>query len=671
MSTSSKPIDGYVNTALNGIYDNLLNTGDGGRNTTLFKEATNAYEFVYGGYAQESEVTQTLINLAESIGLERGEINDTLKSARISAAKQPRVIPEQKPTIDVSHLFKQLPKDEDREKKFNYSISEYNKFKNNSAENHPYLAKKKLLQHSKAFFTGRDKGGDFIAHKLYSKNMEFAGYERIYSNGKKVSAGANYKGVYFGAFLGTNKDKCYITEGAADALSIVESTNCDCYSATSAGNIGKVADIMKDRYQTVICAFDNDKAGLKAAGELNGKFECVVPSSENDYSDVFVSGGDMLAELQNKPPKAENKDNDLSFTLDDFVMNTDQIAQRLDEMKNHSFVLDELAIMGQITIFYAPPNSGKTLLTLALVIDAVKNSKVKGEDVFYINADDGGSGAMTKAQILSNYRIKPITLSENGFTPEKLEGALSTMCAKNEARGKVIIIDTMKKFTDVMSKTSLSQFMAVLRKFAMSGGTAIALAHTNKKRDVEGKVIFGGTSDSMDDTDCAYSLDVVGESQGTRMGILMEMEIKTITEKRTVLLENLKKRGDNDKEASYQYEVWKGAKYEEMLNSVRRVDNETAIKQKHEHEKLAREQEKKERLRDDALELYEFIISNGGSMLKTELYSEAPKETVLPRRKVRQCLDIFEGEYWRIRKEVSSQYVEVLNRPEMILDDDI
>ena len=35
------------------------------------------------------------------------------------------------------------------------------------------------------------------------------------------------------------------------------------------------------------------------------------------------------------------------------------------------------------------------------------------------------------------------------------------------------------------------------------------LAHTNKNRDSAGKVVFGGTSDIVDDVDCAFTLGSV------------------------------------------------------------------------------------------------------------------------------------------------------------------
>lgn len=52
------------------------------------------------------------------------------------------------------------------------------------------------------------------------------------------------------------------------------------------------------------------------------------------------------------------------------------------KMLDDKFILKDIAILGQITVFYAGPNTGKTLLTLWMLCEAIKNNIIKGEDVF-------------------------------------------------------------------------------------------------------------------------------------------------------------------------------------------------------------------------------------------------------------------------------------------------
>ena len=56
----------------------------------------------------------------------------------------------------------------------------------------------------------------------------------------------------------------------------------------------------------------------------------------------------------------------------------------------------------------------------------------------------------------------------------------------------MIILDTLKKFTDLMNKKASSEFGKLARTFVGAGGTIIALAHTNKNKDEEGKGVTGG-----------------------------------------------------------------------------------------------------------------------------------------------------------------------------------
>ena len=52
-----------------------------------------------------------------------------------------------------------------------------------------------------------------------------------------------------------------------------------------------------------------------------------------------------------------------------------------------------------------------------------------------------------------------------------------------------------------MDKKLSSKFGRMMREFVSKGGTIIMLAHTNKNRYSNGKVIFSGTSDIVDDVD--------------------------------------------------------------------------------------------------------------------------------------------------------------------------
>ncbi|WP_153131422.1 hypothetical protein [Dechloromonas hortensis] len=107
---------------------------------------------------------------------------------------------------------------------------------------------------------------------------------------------------------------------------------------------------------------------------------------------------------------------------------------------------------------------------------------------------------------------------------------MNEMVASDQAKGVIVILDTIKKFTDLMDKTKASQFTKVIRQFVMKGGTVIGMAHTNKKLGANGKPIYGGTSDIVDDFDCAYTIATE--------------ECSNPAEK-IVVFDNIKRRGSN------------------------------------------------------------------------------------------------------------------------------
>jgi hypothetical protein len=199
-----------------------------------------------------------------------------------------------------------------------------------------------------------------------------------------------------------------------------------------------------------------------------------------------------------------------------------------------------------------------------MLIDSVKVGSISGEDIYYLNSDDTLRGLTTKAELAAQHGIKMLASGYNGFKNSHLAVMLEQLTARDEAKGKVLILDTLKKFSDLMNKTESSAFNEIMRGFVSKGGTVIALAHTNKARDADGKVIFQGTSDTVDDADCCYTLDVVNSADDSFRGTKMTTK--------TVLFENFKARGDNTDKVSYQYTKVEGEPYSALLDSVKPVD---------------------------------------------------------------------------------------------------
>ena len=324
-------------------------------------------------------------------------------------------------------------------------------------------------------------------------------------------------------------------------------------------------------------------------------------------------------------PQAITEDSStVPFDLSQFSLNGKSQAMR-SKMMADKYVLGRIAILGQATAIYAKPNSGKTLLTLHLLIESVAAGNINGADVFYINADDTYKGLVQKLELAEKYGFWMLAPGHGNFDSDMLLRILQKMIEEGTATGKILILDTLKKFTDIMDKRVSSNFGKVMREFVSHGGTLIMLAHTNKNRDTNGKVVFSGTSDIVDDADCAYTLDATDTGSDTK----------------TVLFENFKQRGDVAREVAYTYSTTERQNYLDLLESVCELDEA----KKQAHQDHARIVQMLERNTDIIEAITEALDS--GVCLKTELIDQASKASGISKPKIGKVLDAHTGKEWQ------------------------
>jgi hypothetical protein len=345
---------------------------------------------------------------------------------------------------------------------------------------------------------------------------------------------------------------------------------------------------------------------------------------------LFIGGDpwNKVKQREHNCKKVEQSTNDFEegestepFSLKIFSLNGS--SQDMEsQMLSDTFVLNRIAILGQATAIYAKPNTGKTLLVIWLLIEAINSGEIKGEDIYYINADDNYRGLVEKLKLAEKYGFQMLAPGHNDFESRYFLQYIKLMVEGDNVSGKVIILDTLKKFTNLMDKKTSSEFMRVGRGFVINGGTLILLAHTNKRRDEDKKVIFGGTSDIVDDVDCAYTLD--------------QIEVNGTTKK--VLFENIKSRGDVAREAVYSYSIEEGQTYDDLLQSVRVQNNEDmaeARKQRDIDIKLEQNM--------DAINAITEALKQGIT-LKTELIEASHKESFMSKRKLTKVLEEHTGD---------------------------
>jgi hypothetical protein len=293
------------------------------------------------------------------------------------------------------------------------------------------------------------------------------------------------------------------------------------------------------------------------------------------------------------------------------------------QMLEDKFVLLGLAIAGQWTTLYASPNTGKTLITIAELRKQIECGSVSGADVFYVNADDSYNAAVIKIEIAEQFGMHMLIPNHRNFKAKNMLPLIRGLIAQKKARNKIIVLDTLKKFTDLMDKKSASEFGNIAREFIAAGGTLICLAHTNKHKDADGKGIYAGTSDIVDDSDCVYIIDKIG--------------VDDLTGKHVVEFTNIKARGDVHTTASFEYTRDAGQTYQQLLDSVVRMDSQAV------------EVVKKKTAIEKQLELDEELIDairdciNASPLPKNEMISKINKDSGFTHKQIRQVLRRYTG----------------------------
>ena len=230
----------------------------------------------------------------------------------------------------------------------------------------------------------------------------------------------------------------------------------------------------------------------------------------------------------------------------------------LDNVVMPQPLLGTICYSGQATVWYAPPNAGKTLLVMSLLNEAVQEKRVQPENVFYINADDSSAGFATKMELMDELAVHTLAPGHKGFETSELIKLLKRMAETATAKGVFIIVDTLKKFVDLMHKAHASEFGDACRRFVMAGGSILALAHTNKNASVKGRLVYAGTADLIQDFDAVY--------------VMTPAEDAPDSTDRLVGVRAEKRRGCGAEECGFRYTRENDISYAQRMLSVQMLD---------------------------------------------------------------------------------------------------
>lgn len=290
------------------------------------------------------------------------------------------------------------------------------------------------------------------------------------------------------------------------------------------------------------------------------------PFTVEQWEIIPSSAHERVEPNQRRALSSTQATKDLEDTFDlpaDHFLLKHSAVHHLDEMRRNASPTNSLLFPivnnGEFTVIYAAPNAGKTLLTLFLVRQGIIEKRFSARQIFHLNFDDSSEGARLKTELAQSYGFNAIVPGYAGASVQSVKEWMEQMIEDGSAKGVVLIFDTMKKFADPMQKSEISEFTSLCRRFTMKGGTVVALAHTNKKRDESGKPIPGGTSDVIDDCDCAWIL--VSSDDGNSF--------------RKAIFNRQKQRSNVPATAAFRYDGGSNLDYLQRLDTVEYVGDHT------------------------------------------------------------------------------------------------
>jgi hypothetical protein len=196
----------------------------------------------------------------------------------------------------------------------------------------------------------------------------------------------------------------------------------------------------------------------------------------------------------------------------DGLLSMEVTFDMIEKIQSAKFAWLDLIVQGHMIAICAKPNGGKT----TIMVHAAGEMSLAGYQLMYINADASGSDIKEYTEHAIDYGYRLINPDITNGSAEKVVSELKAIASKEEDFcNSVIILDTLKKFTDMMSKQKAKELYSIFRKLTSKGMTIICLAHTNKYDDRDGKPIYEGVGDLRSDFDELIYLIPIKNPDGT------------------------------------------------------------------------------------------------------------------------------------------------------------
>ena len=176
-------------------------------------------------------------------------------------------------------------------------------------------------------------------------------------------------------------------------------------------------------------------------------------------------------------------------------------TEYVERLGKEEFLIEFLLIRGHILVVIAMSGGGKTAFWFRHAAPLLAG---KGLSVWYLDADSPASEHKVMKELADKHKFRLLNPDANvGAGIAEMRKDLEKIATSDhDLSGWVLIFDTLKKFTDLMSKGSVKDFFTLCRKLTSKGATVVLLGHANKYRSKpEGHLIAEGVGDVRSDTD--------------------------------------------------------------------------------------------------------------------------------------------------------------------------
>lgn len=216
---------------------------------------------------------------------------------------------------------------------------------------------------------------------------------------------------------------------------------------------------------------------------------------------------------------ASNPDN---LSAENLLQSMLLTESHVKEMQDAVFIVEDLIVRGHMVAIVAPANFGKT----ALMVHFSEQIVSAGYNLLYINCDASPADLKRHFQHAQRYKYKLVAPDAiPGKSPRDVLVEFKRFLELGvDLSNVVIVLDTLKKFVDVIEKRAAKELYSLLRGLSVRGCTLVLLGHCNKHLDKENRTIYEGTADLRNDLDELIYLDAQKDPAGKVLSITTRLD---------------------------------------------------------------------------------------------------------------------------------------------------